>query len=338
MEKKASGNRLEWIDITKAITIILMIAGHTVAYGTETRNLIFSFHMPLFYILTGYTIRGCKSWKEIAYATAKDFRKIYMPVIYTSTVLIFLRTILFRDSLDNTIWILLKSIFWGFAVGNNGHPALGALWFLVVLFWSKLLYRIITHLFTEENAGIVFLFCMILTYFISKRVWLPQSLDLVPLVSFFIFTGKFLARSKAIFSKNKTTVILLSFVFWICAWMSGIYIEVGTRSFPYFIISIIEAIAGSICMMRLGIAISLMPARTCIAPVKKSLLWIGSNTLLVLCVHHLDWYVLRYIRLYNPDGNMILAIFIRVSVVFFITIVLSLLWKCLKRLLRIGKK
>ena len=50
-------SRIAWIDIAKAIAIFAMIEGHVVAYGGYARNLIYSFHMPLFFILTGFTIK-----------------------------------------------------------------------------------------------------------------------------------------------------------------------------------------------------------------------------------------------------------------------------------------
>ena len=48
------GKRIEWIDVSKGITIILMMIGHYVPYGSQVRNFIFAFHMPLFFILSGY--------------------------------------------------------------------------------------------------------------------------------------------------------------------------------------------------------------------------------------------------------------------------------------------
>ena len=48
-------NRIAWIDVAKGITILLVIIGHTLTFGSATRNFIFSFHMPLFFILSGYT-------------------------------------------------------------------------------------------------------------------------------------------------------------------------------------------------------------------------------------------------------------------------------------------
>lgn len=41
------------IDISKGIAIILMVIGHS-SYPTELYKIIYSFHMPLFYLLSGY--------------------------------------------------------------------------------------------------------------------------------------------------------------------------------------------------------------------------------------------------------------------------------------------
>lgn len=69
--------RIQWIDIAKGITIIAMIIGHSVPYGSSIRNLIFSFHMPLFFILTGYTMREdvqiTLEWSACSGGTAHPF-------------------------------------------------------------------------------------------------------------------------------------------------------------------------------------------------------------------------------------------------------------------------
>ena len=49
--------RLEWVDISKGIGILLVIIGHCVYIGGSIHNWIFSFHMPLFFILSGMFIK-----------------------------------------------------------------------------------------------------------------------------------------------------------------------------------------------------------------------------------------------------------------------------------------
>lgn len=45
--------RYEWVDIAKFIGLFLMILGHKELLDTRSTNVIFSFHMPLFFILSG---------------------------------------------------------------------------------------------------------------------------------------------------------------------------------------------------------------------------------------------------------------------------------------------
>jgi fucose 4-O-acetylase-like acetyltransferase len=45
--------RIEWIDLSKGIGMVLVILGHCVCFGGNIHNIVFSFHMPLFFILSG---------------------------------------------------------------------------------------------------------------------------------------------------------------------------------------------------------------------------------------------------------------------------------------------
>ena len=46
-----TNNRIKWVDIAKGIGIILVIVGHTIAL--EYSAPIYTFHMPLFFFLSG---------------------------------------------------------------------------------------------------------------------------------------------------------------------------------------------------------------------------------------------------------------------------------------------
>ena len=47
---------LDWVDVAKGLGIFLVIYGHTMQYGTSPSisKAISSFHMPMFFILSGY--------------------------------------------------------------------------------------------------------------------------------------------------------------------------------------------------------------------------------------------------------------------------------------------
>ena len=53
-----SPSRIIWVDIAKGLAILLVVIGHTVQngiHGAIIRGVIFSFHMPLFFILLAST-------------------------------------------------------------------------------------------------------------------------------------------------------------------------------------------------------------------------------------------------------------------------------------------
>lgn len=75
--------RLRYLDIAKGIGIICVIIGHTVEHGSFLFNVIFSFHMPLFFIVSGILFRK----NEKSQFVKKKFRSLIVP--YAVTVFIF---------------------------------------------------------------------------------------------------------------------------------------------------------------------------------------------------------------------------------------------------------
>ena len=60
-----SAKRIDWIDCSKGIAILLVIFGHTISSGGSQleqalRGGIFSFHMPFLVIANGYFIKRKK--------------------------------------------------------------------------------------------------------------------------------------------------------------------------------------------------------------------------------------------------------------------------------------
>ena len=78
--------RNETIDIMKGIGIIAVIIGHMgcVPY-MPYRNFIFSFHMPLFFILAGYFFKPNTDFKG---KWRKDFTRLVIPYMFTASILL----------------------------------------------------------------------------------------------------------------------------------------------------------------------------------------------------------------------------------------------------------
>ena len=77
--KKISTHRIEWIDVAKGLGMLLVVIGHCNPPGWITAG-IFAFHMPLFFVLSGFTYR----WKDDFTAhLKKDFQRLIVPYLVT---------------------------------------------------------------------------------------------------------------------------------------------------------------------------------------------------------------------------------------------------------------
>lgn len=70
--------RLQWLDIAKGITIILMVLGHT-SIPKVASNFIWAFHMPLFFIASGLTTNWVReSYFEFAFKKASSIMRPFI--------------------------------------------------------------------------------------------------------------------------------------------------------------------------------------------------------------------------------------------------------------------
>lgn len=68
--------RIEWIDIVKGIGILCVILGHLSAPNQITRILVYSFHMPLFFFISGYLYKS----KDLKKVIINGVKKLLFPV------------------------------------------------------------------------------------------------------------------------------------------------------------------------------------------------------------------------------------------------------------------
>ena len=195
--------RLDWIDIAKGIAMILVIVGHTVPNPSPLRHAIFSFHMPVFFFLAGYTFRP-KPWRELLSGSVPRLLVPYlvlalawqMPTFLMSgasltggTLVAELETILFASGVD---------------VPGFGVAAVGMAWFLAALFTSRLLFNVLVRLFDRHGIGAVWqgVVCAAIAFCglsVSRYfgVYLPLDLDLSCYIVLLMWVG-YTARQRGL--------------------------------------------------------------------------------------------------------------------------------------------
>ena len=112
--------------------MILVIVGHTLPYGNLMRNFIFSFHMPAFFFLTGYTARRPDTWQGFARRVKKDFATLIVPVLGVVQVFnVLLNFFLSDDRSLTNLWDIARynaiTLFWASGNPADGIPSCGML-------------------------------------------------------------------------------------------------------------------------------------------------------------------------------------------------------------------
>ena len=167
--------RIDWIDYAKALGVFLVIMGHTYK-GYSFIGWIYSFHMPLFFFLSGTTLKieqiSCKEFFK------KRVKALLIPYILYSAV---------NGNIDGTMKYFLRDAFW-----IRGEQATIGLWFLPLLFLVEVLLMAVCKGIRNKNlrAGTV-LFITVIGFLYADKIGkaLPWGLDAAFVVIFFLYAG-----------------------------------------------------------------------------------------------------------------------------------------------------
>lgn len=123
--------RIDYIDLLRALGIIAMIMGH-VGFGGFFDKWIHIFHMPMFFIISGYFFKE-QDYNSLIKKRVKTLLIPYVVFGIIHLIIYFVRI----GGIDSHSFYLL---FWE-NTAENGIPIAGALWFLTALFLSEIVFR-----------------------------------------------------------------------------------------------------------------------------------------------------------------------------------------------------
>lgn len=201
---QVEGEREYWIDFAKGIGIILVVWAHSISREKYIWILINQFHMPLFFMISGYLYNKKKNYGEFIRGKV---RSLWLPYVVSSVI-----TILFSLGLGNEGGIIfwIKKIIKVFLLLEPG-PLLGATWFLQVLFYAIILYDIITRLimkFCKEKTETIITIIVSICLFVGILTQLPYHGSVILNTLFFIHLGK-LMKSYYHWEKWKLPIFIL---------------------------------------------------------------------------------------------------------------------------------
>ena len=220
------------LDIVKGIGMVLMVVAHT--YGPESLfwRMVYPFHMPLFYIISGYFFKG----KETLTIIKASYTRLIKPYLFICITVILIKYVQHLTN-PNIQFLNLYSILNGIGPG----------WFLLSLFWSRLFFNYIIRIIPKHYfiASLFISSIVVITYPILPlltHLSLPQGLSCL----FFLAIGYFTNQNKILskLSCHSYLVLFLSVLSWMVTFFYG-KVEVSTCTYKLWFIDYLGAIGGT---------------------------------------------------------------------------------------------
>lgn len=140
--------RLDWLDIAKGIAIVAVLIGHTSAINKNVQIYLYSWHMPIFFIVSGILLQYRDSWRYRSYKgiVVRKAKSLLYPYL-TFSILTTIYSIKFTVGTSAIVMSFYKNIGANILVQDILGTILGIgiwlLWFLPALFFGELLAIVI---------------------------------------------------------------------------------------------------------------------------------------------------------------------------------------------------
>lgn len=266
-ENNMTSNRVQYdhsLSFAKGIGIMLMVLGHTY-FSTHGYTLIYMFHMPLFFFVSGYCFRKSHLEDFRNYAK-KRISKIYIPFVKYGLLFLLLHNVFFHLNIYNGIYGFngvvshlygvhdyLKNAFLILFCLSGNEQLLGGYWFLHTMFFASFIFYGLLKLKIPVLGGIIALVLSTLLYFKG-----------IPVINIYCGAKEFFAVScmmagymyksyslDTFVDKYRVSVILVCALLLVLGsmyWPGEMLDMKWTHTVPYFI----SGISGSIIMLMLS--------------------------------------------------------------------------------------
>ena len=284
-------NRIVEYDIAKGVCILLMVIGHSGLTGVG-HNLIYAFHMPFFFFISGVTTDYSKDfWPFVK----RRFKSLLVPFMCYYVIHLPCYTIINDCSM---IELFIREMRMGVQ---------GALWFVPILFLAQLICRLVPKTLFLQMVSVVILSSLSSGLCIND-IHLPWHLSVLGLSAAYVVMGRMMTggcvfmptTSKNVYQYLTTIIVLTAVTILISRkYQMGMYFDIIE---PCVII-----MAGAVS----GIMMVIMAAFVCnerLPRLSRFLSYTGVNTFAFIAFSQIilvyenyyirDYIVLKYVILF----------------------------------------
>lgn len=268
MISQLEGKRIDWVDISKGIAIILVVIGHCIPDAASPmgvsistyrwlHDIIYSFHMPLFFFLAGYMVSRDKIMKSGYHSIdmiKKRAKRLLVPYFFVGFFYAPFKMLLSRFA--NKPYDIEN--IWKIIIGVNPD---GELWFLYSLFVITVISALFA--FSSTKSGLL----------ISAALLIWNPWNIITSYLFFFLLGIYVKNNYRNFVEELRLrhILLLGILF-----VAGNYGLIALKQHAFFLLT-------AMCGMTMVFWISYKAS---------SLKWGGTEILRYCGIMSMDIYIL----------------------------------------------
>lgn len=311
-------------DVLKGAAIFFMIIGHCKPGPLE--SFIYSFHMPLFFFVTGYFLKKRPFREEIRLST----KRLIFPYIFSAICICFIAVC---NDLSNYTWAdgsytqgKIISLLLGFRGDSSPQwmtNNIAVLWFIPALFVARSITISLTS--KIKSTAVTCMICLILGIigivlekFFFVPYCIPQGLSAVA----FVYVGYLIRKYNLLNLSNIKRLFPFLLILWFYSWNSkGMDIALCRFHSGY-----VFCLFGSLgAFFALYILVKKFYRKE--SPFWKIIHFVGRNSLIVYCVHaiefgNINWRAFAILHHIPLDHFIFFQIFVHTAIALSFTFII----------------
>lgn len=300
LKKYRSGNRNVSLDVAKGVGIILVVICHLKLSFMTTY--IYWFHMPLFFIISGYLFKKPDKKDDLLLVLFSKTCRYLIPYFsFYFLILIVLRldTHLRPLITSEDVKLLLRG-------GVNLVGAFGPFWFITVLYFTQIIFLLITRCLNTKVVTVLLILCYILSHLPVFKVAVIWDAN-VTLYSLTFFGFGYMLHMQPLEKEIKKIAMVISVITVIISVglqaLGVIHYSLDMKSATYnnVVLDVVIPIAFSLVILGVSKLISESLIGKCLAE-------IGKYTLPIMYLHiPISYLMLNHFDLQNTVVIRVLA-------------------------------
>lgn len=289
-----NSERLEWVDILKGLGILTVVWGHS---GSQSAFYMFWFHMPLFFLISGFLYRFKPQQTWSAYVQKKIKHLLVPYLFYLLLLTLMMMGVSFWKA--EPVWQPLvenwKALFWG---GSLLEGVYATFWFTTCLFVVQIAYDYVNRKTTKWFYKLLIIGGAFLLAYGESRylhgIFVPWNADVALYAIVFYAFGDFIKQSKVLDKSLRRNIIFglalmvsLGFTYLFTKQFLDYGLDMKHRQYYFLGTNLIVPISFTFVFIFLSMQIAKWPL------LNRALTYLGQAAMVIMYLHFSAVYIAR---------------------------------------------